>query len=86
MTVKFEIEKFNGSNFSLWKLKIKAILRKDNCLAAIEDRAEGISDDKWNEMDSNAVANLHLALADSVLSPVSRCCAIACMRDSLSID
>ena len=52
-------------------MKIKEILRKDNCLAAIEDRAEGRSDEKWNEMDSNAVANLHLALADSVLSSVA---------------
>lgn len=71
MMAKFEIEKFNGSNFSLWKLKIKAILRKDNCLASIEDRTEGISDEKWNEMDNNVVANLHLALADSVLSSVA---------------
>lgn len=71
MTTKFEIEKFNGSNFSLWKLKVKAILRKDNCLAAIEDRTEGISDEKWNEMDNNVVANLHLASADSVLSSVA---------------
>lgn len=71
MTAKYEIEKFNESNFSLWKVKIKAILRKDNCLAAIEDKTEGISDKKWNEMDNNVVANLHLALADSVLSSVA---------------
>ncbi|GJU58411.1 gag-pol polyprotein [Tanacetum coccineum] len=38
MAAKFEIEKFNGNNFSLWKLKMKAILRKDKCLAAIGER------------------------------------------------
>jgi len=72
MAAKFEIEKFNGNNFSLWKLKIKAILRKDNCLPAIEGRPTEIADDKWKEMDGNAIANLHLAMADSVLSSVSK--------------
>lgn len=71
MAAKFEIEKFNGSNFSLWKLKIKAVLRKDNCLAAISERPTTFTDDnKWNEMDGNALANLHLALADGILSSI----------------
>jgi len=72
MAAKYEIERFNGSNFSLWKMRIKAILRKDNCLAAIGDRPAEITDNaKWNEMDGNAIANIHLALADEVLSSVA---------------
>ena len=71
MAAKFEIEKFNGSNFSLWKLKIRAVLRKDNCLEAIEGRPTDMSDEKWKEKDDNAVANLHLAMVDSVLSSVA---------------
>lgn len=64
MTTKYEVEKFNGNNFSLWKMRMKAILRKDNCLAAIGDRpAEIVDNGKWNEMDGNAIVNLHLALA-----------------------
>ncbi|KAK9145061.1 hypothetical protein Sjap_004964 [Stephania japonica] len=71
MATKFKIEKFNGSNFSLWKLKMKAILRKDNCLAAISERPADFEDNaKWNEMDENAIANLHLSLADGVLSSI----------------
>nr|GEW03180.1 Gag-Pol polyprotein [Tanacetum cinerariifolium] len=35
MATKFEIEKFNGNIFSLLKLKMKVILTKDKCLAAI---------------------------------------------------
>ena len=46
MAAKFEIQKFNKSNFSLWKMKINAVLRKDNCLAAIDKRSEGITDAK----------------------------------------
>ena len=71
MAAKFEIGKFNGRNFSLWKLKIKAILTKDSYLAAISERPETVTDDnKWNEMDGNAIANLHLALADEILSSI----------------
>lgn len=32
-------------------------------LAVIGERPIGIVDDKWNEMDSNAIVDLHLALA-----------------------
>jgi len=40
MATKFMIEKFNGSNFSLWKLKIRTVLRKENCLDAIDGRPD----------------------------------------------
>ncbi|KAE8685043.1 hypothetical protein F3Y22_tig00111101pilonHSYRG00028 [Hibiscus syriacus] len=71
MTTKFDIEKFNGRNFSLWKLKMNVIIRKDECLAAINEMPVDFADDiKWNEMDGNAIANFHLALADEVLSSI----------------
>ena len=45
---------------------------KDNYLAAIRDQPAKITDNaKWNEMDVNAIANIHLALADEVLSSVA---------------
>ncbi|KAH9679836.1 hypothetical protein KPL71_026295 [Citrus sinensis] len=71
MAAKYEIEKFNRNNFSLWKMKMKAVLRKNNCLVAIGERPMEITDDKWNEIDGNAISDLHLALADGVLSSVA---------------
>ena len=53
-------------------MRIKAILKKDNCLAVIGDRLAEITDNvKWNEMDGNVIANIYLALADEVLSSVA---------------
>ncbi|KAH9685484.1 hypothetical protein KPL70_013981 [Citrus sinensis] len=52
-------------------MKMKAVLRKNNCLAAIGERPMEITDDKWNEVDGNAISDLHLALADGVLSSVA---------------
>jgi len=71
MATKFKIEKFNGSNFSLWKLKIRVVLRKNNCQDAIDGRPADITNQKWKEMDYNAVANLHVAMAASVLSSIA---------------
>ncbi|GKC03421.1 hypothetical protein Tco_0995031 [Tanacetum coccineum] len=71
MTAKFEIEKFNGNNFLLWKLKMKVILTKVKCLAAIGERLAEVTDNsKWDEMNGNAMENLHLTLADGVLSNI----------------
>ncbi|GJU40760.1 hypothetical protein Tco_1193717 [Tanacetum coccineum] len=50
---------------------MKAILTKDKCLAAIGERPVEVTDDhKWDEVDGNAIANLHLALAHGVLSSI----------------
>ncbi|KAH9651797.1 Integrase catalytic domain-containing protein [Citrus sinensis] len=52
-------------------MKMKAVLRKNNCLVAIGERPMEITDDRWNEVDGNAISDLHLALADGVLSSVA---------------
>ncbi|GKC60983.1 hypothetical protein Tco_1088581, partial [Tanacetum coccineum] len=61
------VERWSGGGDSL----MKAILKKDKCLAAIGERPAEVTDDsKWDEMDGNAIANLHLTLADGVLSSI----------------
>ena len=72
MAAKYKIEKFNGNNFSLRKMKMKTVLRKNNCLTAIGERPMEITDDKWSEIDGNAISDIHLALADGVLSNVAK--------------
>ena len=37
-------------------------------LEAIEEKPVEITNDKWNEIDGNIITDLHLALADVVLS------------------
>ena len=51
-------------------MKMKAVLRKNNCLAVIGEKPMDITDDKWNEIDGSTISDLHLALADGVLSSV----------------
>ena len=68
MVVKYEVEKFNKNKFSLWKIKIKVVLRINNYLTAIEEKPIELIDDKWNEINDNIISNLYLALEDGVLS------------------
>ena len=70
MTTKYEIEKFNGNNFSLWKIKMKVVLRKNNCLAVIGEISIKVTDDKCNEINGNAISDPHLLFKDRVLSSV----------------
>ena len=51
---------------------MKAVLRKNNCLAAIGEKPMEITDDKWNEIDGNAISDLHLALTNGVLFNVAK--------------
>ena len=52
-------------------MKMKVILRKNKYLATIRERPIEINDDdKWNKIDDNAIADLHLALENGVLSSV----------------
>nr|GEU34312.1 Gag-Pol polyprotein [Tanacetum cinerariifolium] len=52
---------------------MKAILRMDKCLVANGERPDEVTDDnKWDDMDRNAIANLYMALTDGVLSSIKR--------------
>ncbi|GJV90697.1 feruloyl CoA ortho-hydroxylase 1-like protein [Tanacetum coccineum] len=69
--VKHFFRKAHDGKATIDFAKMKAILRKDKCLAAIGERPAEVTDySKWDEMDGNAIANLHLALADGVLSSI----------------
>jgi len=71
---KFDIEKFNGSNdFSLWKVKMKAVLVHQGCAAALdgEDRLpETLTEDEKKEMLEKAHSIILLSLTDEVLREV----------------
>ena len=71
MVVKFEIEKFNVSVCRLWKMKMKAILRKENCLEAIGEIPENVEDKKWEQMDGDVIVRMYLAVAYNILLSIS---------------
>ena len=74
---KFEVNKFSGDNdFSLWRIKMKALLVHQGLSTAIDAEALGklkASDaNKAREIDSKAHSAILLSLGDEVLREVSK--------------
>lgn len=68
-TTKFEILKFSGKNFAIWKVKIHEILVKDGCAIALKGKnlnLAGMTDLHFVVKDEIAQADLLLAWEDKV--------------------
>lgn len=61
MAAKVDICKFDGTKFLIWRLKMRAIFIKENCLDVIGTWPAKITDNKkWKRMDALAHSNLYL--------------------------
>lgn len=71
---KFEIEKFDGSNFNLWKMKVEDLLvQNDQALALkIASDPTNITDEEWAKLDNKAISTVHLYLVDFFLFNVAK--------------
>ena len=70
MTMKYEIPRFDRSNFTLWKRKIQVVLIKDGCEVALQEKeckSQEMTDGQYEEKDKLAMMNLYLVLDDSIL-------------------
>ncbi|KAH9707327.1 Integrase catalytic domain-containing protein [Citrus sinensis] len=52
-------------------MKMKAVLRKNNCLAAIGERPMEITDDKWNEVDESTMVTDHINTLKTLFSQLT---------------
>ena len=71
---KIEIEKFNGQNFELWKLKMEDLLVDKDQGNAIDPgiKPTKMSDEYWKKLDRKAKRTILLCVLDSLLLNVSR--------------
>lgn len=71
---KFEIEKFDGkTNFSIWKVQMKAVLVQSGLKKALDGKAkkpESMTDEQWEELDEKALSTNQLCLTKEVLREV----------------
>ena len=65
---KIEIEKFNGQNFELWKLKMEDLLvDKDHWITVdLGTKPTAMSDEDWKKLDRKAKSTIRLCVSDSV--------------------
>ncbi|GJW75668.1 hypothetical protein Tco_0135038 [Tanacetum coccineum] len=67
------IEKFNGkSNFSLWRIEIRALLKQQGIWAPLAGpKPADMTDAKYNSQDEKAHSTILLSLSDEVLYEVA---------------
>ena len=66
---RVEIEKFNGQNFELWKLKMENLLVDKEQWVAMDPCTKSIAMSKeyWDKWDRKGRSMIHLCLSYSVL-------------------
>jgi hypothetical protein len=70
---RIEIEKFNGQNFELWKIKIEDLLvdRVQWTTVCPGTMPTGISTKEWEKIERRARSMIRLCLVNSMLLNVS---------------
>ena len=72
--MKLDIEKFDrNTNFSLWQVKMKAILIQNGVHKALEGderKPIGLSEAKWEKMDAKVLSAIQLCLFNEILREV----------------
>ena len=75
VSVKFQIKKFDGSDFKIWKLRTQIALRSENCETSIIDGFSIKNEDETinaerSKKDQKAMFIITSALSDSILNSV----------------
>ncbi|VFQ91176.1 unnamed protein product [Cuscuta campestris] len=63
---KFRIEKFDGTNFSWWKMQIEDLLVQKDLDVVLGDKPEKMSDADWAGLDRKAMSVIRLSLTKNV--------------------
>jgi len=73
-SMNVKIDKFSGRNsFSLWQIKMQALLKQQGLWAPLSNDSKGKSDDaEMDVMDKKAHSTIMLCLEDEVIIEVSR--------------
>ena len=72
---KFRVEKFNGQNFSLWKMQMEDYLYQKDLYLPLGGKTKmptGMKDEEWNLLDRKALGTIRLCLAASVAFNISK--------------
>ena len=73
--LKLRVEKFNGQNYPLWKMKMEDYLYQKDLylpLAGKDTNPVAMKDEEWNLLDRKSLGTIRLCLAASVAFNISK--------------
>ena len=62
----FQIEKFDGIDFNLWKMQIEDLLVQKDLDVVLDDKPEKMSNTEWAGLDRKAMSVIRLSLSKNV--------------------
>eukprot|EP00253_Pinus_taeda_P021826 PITA_21826 len=83
---KFRVEKFNGQNFSLWKMQMEDYLYRKDLYLPLGGKTKmsmGMTDEEWNLLNRKALGTVQLCLAASVTFNISKETMTECLIKAL---
>jgi hypothetical protein len=84
---KFRVEKFNGQNYQLWKMKMEENLYQKDLflpLSGVAKKPAAMKDEEWEILDRKALGTIRLSLATSVAFNISKEKTTKCLMDALA--
>jgi hypothetical protein len=72
---KFRVEKFNGQNYQLWKMKMKYYLYQKDLflpLSGVAKKLAAMKDEEWEIIERKALGTIRLSLAASMAFNISK--------------
>jgi hypothetical protein len=77
MATRFEVEKFDGqsASFSLWRIKMKALLVQQGtskALLGVSKKPADMQDSVFENLDAKTLSSIQLCLADDVFRKVGK--------------
>ncbi|VFQ67109.1 unnamed protein product [Cuscuta campestris] len=81
---KFRIEKFDGIDFSWWKMQIEDLLVQKDLDVVLGDKPEKMSDADWASLDRKAMSVIRLSLTKNVAFNILKEKTVKGIMDALS--
>ena len=72
---KFRVEKFNGQNYHLWKMKMEEYMYQKELYMPLGGKAKQtttMKDEEWEVLDRKALGTIQMFLAPSVAFNISK--------------
>ena len=63
---KSKIERFDGKDFTLWKMQIQDLLYQEDLYLPLKDKPTDMKEEDWEVLDRQALGTVRLTLARNV--------------------
>jgi hypothetical protein len=80
----YKVEKFNGTNFSFWKMQMEDYLYQEDLYLPLSEKPKAMKDEEWKLLDRKALGVIRRSLSKSVVFKIMNEDTVASLMTALS--